>query len=262
MVTVSVEDVQHGGQHKVARVTVSNAARLNCIGRETADALAGTLRDLSDDCDLRAIVLTGAGERAFIGGADLKQLGTFDHDQARVFITALHRACRAIRDCPVPVIGRVNGFCLGAGLEIAASCDIRVAADTAVFGMPEVHMGLPSVIEAALLPGLIGWGKTREILLTGETFDGREALAMRFVEKAVPAGELDAAVDAWLESICRAAPEAIRSQKRLMAVWERASVEEGVLAGIDALAEAYDTGEPQRRIAAFFAERATKVARG
>jgi enoyl-CoA hydratase len=130
---------------------------------------------------------------------------------------------------------------------------MRAAADTAVFGMPEVHMGLPSVIEAALLPGLVGWGRTREILITGETFPASEALEMRFVERVVGAGDLDAAVDRWLAAICRAAPEAVRAQKRLINRWQRVSVDEGIYAGIDALAEAYDTGEPQARIEAFFA---------
>ena len=152
----------------------------------------------------------------------------------------------------MPVIGRINGFCLGAGLEIAASCDMRAAADSAVFGMPEVHMGLPSVIEAALLPGLIGWGRTREMLLTGETFPAAEALAMGFVQKVAPASELDAAVEHWLDAICRATPAASRNQKALMNRWERVSVEEGIYAGIDALAEAYTTGEPQAAISGVF----------
>ena len=177
------------------------------------------------------MVLTGAGERAFIGGADLNELGALCADSARLYITRLHQACAAIRECPVPVIGRVNGFCLGAGLEVAASCDMRVAARGAQFGMPEVVMGIPSVIEAALLPGLVGWGKTREMLLTGAMFGAAEALAMGFVQKVVPAAELDAAVDHWLAAILRATPEAVRSQKALMNRWERVSVEEGVLAG-------------------------------
>jgi enoyl-CoA hydratase/carnithine racemase len=153
----------------------------------------------------------------------------------------------------VPVIGRINGFCLGAGLEVAASCDMRVASDTAQFGMPEVHMGIPSVIEAALLPGLIGWGRTREMLLTGAMYPAREALAMGFVQKVVMAAELDGAVDHWLDAICRATPEAVRAQKALMNRWERVSVEEGIYAGIDALSDAYKTGEPQGAIKAFFA---------
>ncbi len=248
-----VDPAWQGGSGTIAWVTVNNSARLNCLSTSIVTALRETIERLSADTESRAIVLTGAGERSFIGGADLNELGNLDHDKARLYITNLHKACRAIRNAPQPVIARVNGFCLGAGLEVAASCDMRVASDNAVFGMPEVHMGLPSVIEAALLPGQIGWGRTREILLTGDTFDARVAYEMQFVQKVVPAADLDAAVDDWLKPICRAAPQAVRSQKQLMNRWEETSVGEGIYAGIDALAAAYDTGEPQARIAQFFA---------
>jgi enoyl-CoA hydratase/carnithine racemase len=237
---------------RVATVTIDNQRRLNCLASATIVGLTQAFTKLSEDTVLRAIVLTGAGDKAFIGGADLNELGACCADSVRLFITRLHKACLAIRTCPVPVIGRVNGFCLGAGLEVAASCDMRVSSDTAIYGMPEVHMGLPSVIEAALLPGLIGWGKTREILITGETFGAEPALAMGFVQKVVPAAALDAAVDHWLGLIGRATPKAVRNQKALMNRWERVSVEEGVYAGIDAISEAYTTGEPQAAIKAFF----------
>lgn len=243
---------------RIAHITVDNQRRLNCLNSGVVDALRRAVEDLAASEDVRAIVLTGAGSKSFIGGADLTQLGGLDHDGARVYITGLHKACLAIRNAPQPVIARVNGFCLGAGLEVAASCDMRVAVDSAVFGMPEVHMGLPSVIEAALLPGLIGWGKTREILITGDTFDAAEALTMGFIQKLVPAADIDAAVALWLTSICRAAPKAVTSQKALMNRWEKTSVAEGVYAGIDALAAAYDTGEPQARIADFFAAKKAK----
>ena len=199
--TVQVEINERSGG-RVARVTIDNRRRLNCLSTPLIVELRGAFEKLADDQTLRAVVLTGAGERAFIGGADLNELGALCADSARLFITRLHQACDAIRKCPVPVIGRVNGFCLGAGLEVAASCDMRVAADTAQFGMPEVHMGIPSVIEAALLPGLIGWGRTREMLLTGVLYSAAEALAMGFVQKSVPAAQLDAAIDPWLAAIC------------------------------------------------------------
>jgi enoyl-CoA hydratase/carnithine racemase len=220
--------------------------------------LAEIFASVANDKTVRAVVLTGAGERAFIGGADLNELGALNADGARLYITQLHLACEAIRYCPVPVLGRINGFCLGAGLEIAASCDFRAAAATAQFGMPEVHMGLPSVIEAALLPGLIGWGKTREMLLTGSMYSAAEALRMGFVQKVIPPAELDTIIDEWVAAIIRAKPEAIRSQKALMNRWERASLAEGIYAGIDALSEAYHTGEPQEAIAAFFAAKSRK----
>jgi enoyl-CoA hydratase/carnithine racemase len=114
------------------------------------------------------------------------------------------------------------------------------------------------VIEAALLPGLIGWGRTREMVLTGALYSAAEALAMFLVQRIAPATELDAAVDRWLADICRATPEAIRSQKALMNLWQRVSVDEGIVAGIDALSEAYKTGEPQAAIGAFFASKRAK----
>lgn len=249
----------HGYGQGVALVTVDNRAKLNCLSTPTIVALTETFAKLAGDAALRAVVLTGAGDRAFIGGADLNELGGLCADSARLFITRLHRACKAIRDCPVPVIGRINGFCLGAGLEVAASCDMRAAVDSARFGMPEVHMGLPSVIEAALLPGLIGWGRTREMLLTGALSSAAEALQMGFVQKVAPAAELDAVLEPWLSGIRRATPEAIRSQKALMGRWQRVSVEEGIVAGIDALSEAYKTGEPQAAIGAFFAGKRVKA---
>ena len=243
---------------RIATVAVDHQKKLNCLNTPRVVALRQAFEDLARDGDLRAVVLTGAGDRSFIGGADLDELGGLCADSARLFITRLHMACKAIRQCPVPVIARVNGYCLGAGLEVAASADMRVASDTAIFGMPEVHMGLPSVIEAALLPGLIGWGKTREILLTGETFGAADAFAMGFVQKVVASAALDAAVAHWLELIARATPAAIRSQKALMNRWERVSVDEGVYAGIDALSDAYKTGEPQAAIQAFFAAKAKR----
>jgi enoyl-CoA hydratase/carnithine racemase len=257
-VHVKIDDRREG---RIACVTVDNRRRLNCLATPLILELAAAFARLGEDKRLRAVVLTGEGDHAFIGGADLHELGSLGPDTARLFITRLHHACEAIRACPVPVIGRINGFCLGAGLEVAASCDFRAAADTAQFGMPEVHMGLPSVIEAALLPGLIGWGRTREMLLTGVLFSAAEALAMGFVQKAVPAAGLDAAIEPWIAGICRATPEAVRSQKALMNRWERVSVDEGIYAGIDALSDAYNTGEPQAAIKAFFAAKAERKER-
>jgi enoyl-CoA hydratase/carnithine racemase len=224
-VHVKVEE-RHGAP--VALVTVDNRRKLNCLSTPLIVELRGAFEKLSDDRTLRAVVLTGAGDRAFIGGADLNELGAFCTDSSRLFITRLHQACDAIRKCPVPVIGRINGFCLGAGLEVAASCDFRAASENATFGMPEVHMGIPSVIEAALLPGQIGWGRTREMLLTGVLYSAAEALAMGFVQKAVRSIELDAAIDPWLAGIARATPEAVRSQKALIDRWERVSIDEGI----------------------------------
>jgi enoyl-CoA hydratase/carnithine racemase len=252
-VQVKLEERLDGGS--IATVTIDNQPRLNCLSTSLIVELASVVRRLEDEKALRALVLTGAGEKAFIGGADLNELGGLCADSARLFITRLHAACKTIRACPVPVIARLNGYCLGAGLEIAASCDLRAAAEHAQFGMPEVQMGIPSVIEAALLPGLIGWGRTREMLLTGRLYSAADAVQMGFVQRLTPADQLNAAIAEWLAAICRAGPHAIRAQKALMNRWQRVSIDEGIYAGIDALADAYRTGEPQAAIAAFFANK-------
>jgi enoyl-CoA hydratase len=252
-VQVKLEERPHGGS--IATVTIDNQRRLNCLSTPLIVELASVVGRLADAEGLRVLVLTGAGEKAFVGGADLNELGGLCADSARLFITRLHEACKAIRAFPVPVIARINGYCLGAGLEIAASCDFRAAAANAQFGMPEVQMGVPSVIEAALLPGLIGWGRTREMLLTGALYSAAEAAQMGFVQRVTPADQLTAAVAEWLDGICRAGPHAIRAQKALMNRWQRVSTDEGIYAGIDALADAYRTGEPQAAIKAFFANK-------
>jgi len=235
-----------GGQ--VARVTIDNQARLNSLDADMIDELRTLFEGFSDNEELRVVVLTGAGDRAFCGGADLDSLADLTADNAAFFITKLHHACAAIRNLPVPVIGRVAGFCLGAGLEVAASCDFRAAETEAKFAMPEVRVGVPSVIEAALLPRLIGIGRTNRLLLTGDTIDAEEALMWGLVEKVVAIQRLDEVVDGWIASICDAGPNAIRLQKELNRNWQNQTLDEGITAGIDAFAEAYKTDEPQQQI--------------
>jgi enoyl-CoA hydratase len=229
----------------VAFVTLDNAAKLNVLSTPLMEGFAAAMARLSEQHDLRAVVLTGAGQRAFVGGADVNEMARLETPEAaRAFITRVHRCCAAVRDCPVPVIARIGGWTLGAGLELAAACDLRVAVDTARFGMPEVKLGIPSVVEAALLPGLVGWGRTREMLLLGETFDAAAALAMGLVDAVFPLAMLDAAVDARLTALLANGARAVRLQKALIRRWEDLPLEDAVAAGIDAFAAAFETDEP------------------
>lgn len=242
----------------VAVVTVDNAANRNALGNPGKRELAEAFEHVSVLPGLRAAVLTGAGERSFISGADVAEMSTFQHGHAAEGPALTHRVCEAIRRCPVPVIARVNGYCFGAGLEIAASCDMRAAADTARFGMPEVLFGLPSGMEACLLPQLIGWGKTRELVYTGRHIDAREAAECHLVERVVPLAALDAAVEDWVAAIVSAGPNAIRAQKELMRDWERMSIADAVQQGIRAVAAAHGTEETKRLMGAFVERRRAK----
>ena len=240
----------------VAFVTLDNAPKLNVLGGFLMTAFIEAMSDLSAREDLRAVVLTGAGGRAFVGGADVDEMARIDSPEAaRAFITRVHGCCAAVRDCPVPVIARIGGWTLGAGLELAASCDLRVAVDTAHFGMPEVRLGIPSVVEAAVLPGLVGWGRTREMLLLGDTFDAAAALAMGLVDAVVAADDLDAAVESRLTSLLANGPRAVRLQKALIRRWEVLPLEAAIAAGVDAFAAAFETDEPSAAMAAWRAGR-------
>jgi enoyl-CoA hydratase/carnithine racemase len=253
---VSLRYDEHGARGRVARLTIERDAKLNTLNRETIAALTAAARQLQrEDGRLRAVVLTGAGARAFVGGADIFAMVALDAAGARAFITALHEAIAAVRAIPVPVIARINGYCLGAGLELAAACDLRLASDNAVFGMPEVKVGIPSVIEAALLPGLIGKAKTTELVLLGENIDATAALACGLIGKRVPAADLDRATDAWVESLLAAGGQALRLQKALIAQWAALPDAQAIQAGIDSFEAAYRSDEPARLMADFVKRR-------
>src|SRR5262245_45748019 len=186
----------------VANVVFDNARRLNVLNPPALLDLTEGFLGLARENDLRCVVLSGAGGRAFIGGADINHMASMRQaEDGRRFITMVHKLCQAIRDCPVPVICRMEGYTLGAGLEVAAACDIRIAADNAHFGMPEVRVGVPSVVEAALLPRLIGWGRTSWLLMTAENIDAATAERWGMVEQMVPAEKLDAAIVRCVDSI-------------------------------------------------------------
>ena len=210
------------------------------------------------DGDLRAVVLTGAGGKAFIGGAGIGEMADLTPETAEKFILNLHGAAAALRRLPVPVVARIQGYCLGGGMEIAAACDMRIASENAVFGMPEVALGLPSVIEAALFGRLIGEGRARWLLMTGRTIDARRAYEWGFVEETVPAGDLDKAVETTVGAIADAGPEAVRAQKALMRRWETESLPDAIENSVPDFAQAYETGEPQRMMKAFLEQRKKK----
>ena len=162
-IILRIEKRSHLG--KVAYLDINHEKRLNSLNTPLMIELIEKIAALGEDPDLRVAVLTGAGEKSFIGGADIYELRDLTPPSARKFLTLIHRVSKAIRALPVPVIARINGYCLGAGTEVAAACDMRICVETAEFGMPEVKVGIPSVVEAALLPQLIGWGKNPAALL-------------------------------------------------------------------------------------------------
>jgi enoyl-CoA hydratase len=200
---------------------------------------------------IRVLVIAGQSERSMIGGADIKEMAKLDQASAEKFITGLRDLCEAVRAFPSPVIARMPGWCLGGGLEVAAACDFRIAARDAKFGMPEVRVGIPSVIHAALLPRLIGWGRARWLVMTGENIDAETALAWGLVDMVAPEGGLDAAVEKTVAMLLKCGPEALRSQKALLRQWEELPLTESVNLSIGAFGNSYLTDEPKRLMQGF-----------
>lgn len=245
----------------IAWLTVNNPERRNALGMAGKRAIANAFHRLAKDDQLRAVVITGAGDKSFIAGADINEMRDLDAAGAEHEHRLTHLANQAIRDCPVPVIARVNGYCLGFGMELAAACDIRIGGENARFGMPEVRVGIPSGMEAALLPQLIGWGKAAELVLTGDLIDAAEAHRIGFLQRLVAADQLDAEVERCLSSLLAGGARVMRLQKGLLRDWEQLPISEAIEAGIAACVRARDTDEPRRMMQAFIDRKKTTTSK-
>jgi enoyl-CoA hydratase/carnithine racemase len=235
----------------VVTLTISNAGSLNIVGSSVIRGVREGLAQLAADRAVRVLVLKGGSEKSLIGGADIKEMATLDQTSAETFITGLRDLCEAVRQFPAPVIARMPGWCLGGGLEVAAACDVRIASHDAKFGMPEVRVGIPSVIHAALLPRLIGWGRARWLIMTAETIDAPTALAWGLVDVVAPEGDLDGAIEHTVQSLLACGPEALRTQKALLRQWEELPLKESVDLSVGVFGQSFLTDEPKRMMQAF-----------
>src|SRR5579859_812369 len=161
---------------EIARIFLNRPQKVNALDSRMLESLAAHLERLAGEGGVRVAVLAGRG-KVFCGGADIGELATLDESSAPAFVARVHRACSAIRALQLPVVAQLHGAVIGAGLEIAAACDLRIAAQGTRFAMPEVRLGIPSVVEAALLPRLMGSGRAAWLVLTGEAIDAERACA-------------------------------------------------------------------------------------
>ena len=238
-------------EHGIATVTIHGAKSMNIIGSAEILALTTTLTRLRDEPALRVLMLRGQDDRAFIGGADIGEMATLTPATAVAFITRLKDLCEAVRLFPVPVIARLAGWCLGGGLELAMACDLRIASTDTKLGMPEVKVGIPSVIHAALLPRLVGPSAATWLLLTGDTIDAAAALSHGLVHQLHPPATLDNAVQCTARQLASLGPQVLRQQKRLLRDWARLPLEDAIAASVAEFGQAFTTGEPQHHMRRF-----------
>ncbi|HSY56037.1 MAG TPA: enoyl-CoA hydratase [Bradyrhizobium sp.] len=239
----------------VVRLMICNAGPLNIFGSAVITGVREGLETLAGESGIRVLILAGQSEKSLIGGADIKEMATFDQAAAEKFITGLRDLCEAVRAFPAPVIARMPGWCLGGGLEVAAACDFRIAAHDAKFGMPEVRVGIPSVIHAALLPRLIGSGRARWLVMTAENIDAATALAWGLIDVVAPEGGLDAAVEKTVDALLKCGPQALRAQKDLLRQWEELPLTESVNLSIGLFGRSFLTDEPKQLMQEFIDRR-------
>jgi enoyl-CoA hydratase/carnithine racemase len=235
----------------VATLCIRNAKSLNILSTPVVQALTQALESAAARADIRVLVLRGEGDKAFVAGADIKEMAAFDQRGAEAFIERLRILCERCRQLRVPVIARIPGWCLGGGLEFALACDLRIAADTANFGMPEVKVGIPSVIYAALMPRLIGKARATWMLLTGEIVDAAQAESFGLVDRVVPLAQLDAEVDRVAALLAGLGPQVVAQQKRMMRQWEDEPLQTSIADSVREFGAAFNTGEPQEFMGKF-----------
>ncbi len=242
----------------VATVTINRPEALNTLTHALILALTEEINRWGGNKDVRVIILTGSGDKAFVGGVDVKAMMDLDPDGAERFITDLHRCFLAIRRSEKLVIASVNGFALGGGMEMVAACDLRIASDRARFGMPEVRVGIPSVIEAAFLPRLIGLGRAAEMVYLGEMIDAQEARRIGLVNQVVPHPQLQEATREMAGKALQCGPTAMVLQKKLIGQWMDLHLSDAAEAGIRSFREGYKTQEPHEGMKAFLEKRKPK----
>ncbi len=241
---------------RVAVLTVNRPDKLNALNDQVREDLLAALAEVETDAEIGAVVITGAGEKSFIAGADIGEFAgrsPFDQRHAMRF----PRIFDVMSSFPKPVIAMINGYCLGGGCELAMSCDLRVASDKASFGQPEIKLGLiPGGGGTQRLPRLVGLGHAMRLILTGDKIGADEALRIGLVEMVVPHEELRTKTLELATRIAAMSSLTVRVAKEALRASERLAIEEGILYERDLFCLCFSTEDKQEGVTAFLEKRA------
>ena len=242
-------------RHRVALITVNRPEKRNALNIQTRREGAAALEELREDESIGVVVITGAGDKAFIAGADIAEFA------GRTAITQrdvmLGRSLfTAIDAFPKPVIAMINGYCLGGGCELALACDIRIASEKASFGQPEINLGIiPGGGGTQRLTRLIGEGKAMELILTGDIIDAPAALTLGLVNMVVPAADLEARTMEMANRIAEKSPIALRMAKEAVRIASRSNLDEGLRREVDLFALCFSSEDKDEGVKAFLEKR-------
>lgn len=239
----------------VLRLTLNRPEVLNAIDarmlREIRDALAGAYAD----ADLRVVLVDHAGDRAFSAGIDVAYVKDMQGAAAREIGRELHRTFLALRTTEIPVVCAIDGLCLGAGLELAVSCDLMIASDRSEFGLPNIHRGIPAIVEAAILPAAVGIQGARELAYLGDTWDAAKAERRGLLHSVSPAADLDKMASEVCERLATKSPVALGTQKEIIHKWMTTDLESAIDFSINTVMLNFMTRDQKEGMQAFLDKR-------
>lgn len=247
-------DVQK--EDAIVIVTINRPEALNAFTTEQILEMTDTVKELAGDDSVRVVIITGAGEKAFVAGADIQEMSEKDHDGAVAFSRRGHKMCDAIEAMPQPVIAAINGFALGGGCEIAMACDVRLAAEKAKLGQPEVSLGIPPAWGGTQrLPRIVGIGRAKEIIFSGRQVEAQEALDIGLVNGVYPADQLMSEAKKLATSFMKNGPGAVAASKKLVNRTMETSISSGNIHESKLFAEAFNGEEQSEGMEAFLERR-------
>jgi len=240
---------------RVAIITINRPEKRNALNIKTREEGAQVLDALRDDESIGVVVITGAGDKAFIAGADIAEFaGRTALTQRDVMVA--RSLFNAIDSFPKPVIAMVNGYCLGGGCELALACDLRIASETASFGQPEINLGIiPGGGGTQRLTRLVGEGKAMELILTGEIINAHTAFNIGLVNMVVPAADLEAKTMEIANRIAEKSPVALRMAKEAVKLASRSNLDEGLRREVDLFALCFSSEDKDEGVKAFLEKR-------
>lgn len=239
----------------VARLTLNRPDVLNALDGAMLAEIRAALAEIAADDSVRVVVFDSASARAFSAGIDVAYVKDLDAWGARRIGQELHATFGAIRTLEKPVIAQIDGLCLGAGLELAISCDLLIASDRSQFGLPNIKRGIPAIVEAAILPQAIGIVNARELAFTGRNWDAAKAERRGLVNAVVPAAELAAEVNRWAAELAAFSPRALAAQKDILHKWMTTDLETAIDFSINTVGLNWTTRDQREGMAAFLEKR-------
>jgi enoyl-CoA hydratase len=242
-------------RERVAIITINRPEKRNALNIQTREDGAAALDELREDSSVGVVVFTGAGDKAFVAGADIAEFaGRTAITQREVMLG--RSLFTAIDSFPKPVIAMVNGYCLGGGCELALACDLRIASESASFGQPEINLGIiPGGGGTQRLTRLVGEGKAMELILTGDIIDARTAFNLGLVNMVVPAADLESKTMEIANRISEKSPIALRMAKEAVKVASRSNLDEGLRREVDLFALCFSSEDKDEGVKAFLEKR-------